>query len=291
MQLDVAAFQKLTGYSKRTVERAIATARDDVENSLIFRTCYSQRKWQILCSTVQRLDGLNMSEPFEADGKEKRIIKDHRSGTRIHSHQLALGPQKEFYGVVADESATDDEEDRAMPSTDPNQLEFEWNSKEAPWSERLEDSKANGATVEEQKEVARCYAQFLGLTAIFTNRQKSKSLLHYKGFPSGKQRNRRLPAHFNSQNCRGLAFHLLKSLKSCHYDNVKVRYEPKFAWRYAHNALMDGWTKKSIVQAYQNSLQIRHADATDEGIVYRPSSTVSLATEMLQKVGEKWRGK
>ena len=184
MRVDVTAFQKLTGYSKRTVERAIATARDDMENDLIFRSCYFNQRWQLLCSNVQRLDGLNISEPFESDGKKSASSKS--IGLK-NSHPSARSwSTKEFYGVT--ESPEEEVEEVTEAPADPNQLEFVWDSKQAPWHERLEDSKANGASLEEQKEVAKCYANFLGLKALFADRQKCQQPLLNKGFPIRKNK-------------------------------------------------------------------------------------------------------
>ena len=288
VSVDFGAIQKLTGYSKRTVERAIATARDSMDNDLVFRTCFSSsnRKWQILCSTTERLNGLKISEPFSYDGKEKRIIKDHKQGQQINTHQLRLGPQKEFFGTEAPQE--EEVEEVTEAPEDPNQLEFVWNSKKAPWNERLEDSKANGASLEEQKEVAKCYANFLGLKAIFSNRHFCQPPLLNKGFPKGKQRNGLRPASFNKSKLRGLTFHLLKSFKNQHYDNCKVVYSDQFAFSYCFDSLAAGYRKEDVLNCYREALIVRHADATDEGIRYVASSTISLAKELLKSKGKFW---
>ena len=71
------SFCQLTGLSIRTAKRALDVLRDG-ENDLVIRTIHQDRRWKIVCSTTERLYGLQRSEPFNMseDGlvREKGMI-------------------------------------------------------------------------------------------------------------------------------------------------------------------------------------------------------------------------
>lgn len=81
-----------------------------------------------------------------------------------------------------------------------------------------------------------------------------------------------------------------KELHPLHWDNCKVLYRFGHAFRYALRGLVAGYADEAIVRAYDAALHQRHKDATDSGLgsgnpkaKWEPSSTVSLAAEMLGK--------
>ena len=99
------------------------------------------------------------------------------------------------------------------------------------------------------------------------------------------------------------AFSLLSRLRGCHYDNCKVRFASRTAYRYAFRALQDGHDQARIVGCYEDALFVCHGFAVDRGahigkvVHFNPSSTVSKARKLLAKDGlsriermRKWYG-
>ena len=99
------------------------------------------------------------------------------------------------------------------------------------------------------------------------------------------------------------AFSLLSRLRGCHYDNCKVRFASRTAYRYAFRALQDGHDQTRIVGCYEDALFVCHGFAVDRSahigkvVHFNPSSTVSKARKLLAKDGlsrvervRKWYG-
>ena len=99
------------------------------------------------------------------------------------------------------------------------------------------------------------------------------------------------------------AFSLLSRLRGWHYDNCKVRFASRTAYRYALRALHDGHDQTRIVGCYTDALLVCHGFAVDRAahvgkvVHFNPSSTVSKARRFLAKDGlsrtervRKWYG-
>lgn len=85
-----------------------------------------------------------------------------------------------------------------------------------------------------------------------------------------------------------------------HWDNCKITWRFAHAFRFARRALTVGHSVAELVRAYDAALHQRHKDATDYGLnrgcvpaFWEPSSTVTLAAEMLRQDGrtveQRWR--
>lgn len=87
------------------------------------------------------------------------------------------------------------------------------------------------------------------------------------------------------------AFSLLRRLRNCHYDNCKVTFSSRAAYRYALGALADGHDQERIVRCYDEALLVCHAFAVDRSasagkvIFFNASSTISKARRLLAKDG------
>ena len=86
---------------------------------------------------------------------------------------------------------------------------------------------------------------------------------------------------------RKKAFALLEILQWEHWDNCKVRWNPKMAYCYLFQALEDGHGEKRILFCYQKALTICHSFAVDQRasrghiVFFSLSSTVSKARKQL----------
>lgn len=90
---------------------------------------------------------------------------------------------------------------------------------------------------------------------------------------------------------RKKAFSLLPSLAARHYDNCKVVFSRRAAFRYALGALADGHEQERIEAAYESALFVCHGFAVDRCaslgkiVFFNASSTVKKARERLADDG------
>ena len=86
---------------------------------------------------------------------------------------------------------------------------------------------------------------------------------------------------------RRKAFSLLAPLEGLHYDNCKVVFSRRTAFRYALGALIDGHDERRIEDAYERALFVCHGFAVDRAahtgtiLHFNASSTVKKARERL----------
>ena len=90
---------------------------------------------------------------------------------------------------------------------------------------------------------------------------------------------------------RKKAFALLQSLASAHWDNCKVIFTRRTAYRYALRALTDGHEERRILSCYSDALFVCHGFAVDQAgstgkiAFFNLSSTVTKARQLLAKDG------
>ena len=90
---------------------------------------------------------------------------------------------------------------------------------------------------------------------------------------------------------RKKAFALLRSLASAHWDNCKVIFTRRTAYRYALRALTDGHEERRILSCYSDALFVCHGFAVDQAgstgkiAFFNLSSTVTKARQLLAKDG------
>lgn len=102
---------------------------------------------------------------------------------------------------------------------------------------------------------------------------------------------------------KGKAFQLADELKKLHWDNCKVQFNSRIAFRFAFEALRDGHSQERILFCYEKSLVVCHGLAVDQAArtgqicFFVLSSTVSKARRMLASDGwtrrqrmERWCG-
>ena len=101
---------------------------------------------------------------------------------------------------------------------------------------------------------------------------------HYRGHPTdGRNTTSTLRVLGLSPGEIRLAHFIKRDLEVVHWDNCKVKYSAGMAFVFARDAIALSHERGAIIQAYSVALSRAHAMATDEGIHYQPSSTVSAA--------------
>jgi hypothetical protein len=90
---------------------------------------------------------------------------------------------------------------------------------------------------------------------------------------------------------RKKAFALLKRLADCHWDNCKVIFARRTAYRFALKSLTDGHEEQRILSRYSDALFVCHGFAVDQAAstgkitFFNLSSTVTKAGQLLAKDG------
>lgn len=90
---------------------------------------------------------------------------------------------------------------------------------------------------------------------------------------------------------RKKAFAMLKRLADCHWDNCKVTFASRTAYRFALKALTDGHEETRILSCYSDALFVCHGFAVDQAAstgritFFNLSSTVMKARQLLAKDG------
>lgn len=90
---------------------------------------------------------------------------------------------------------------------------------------------------------------------------------------------------------RKKAFAMLEPLAGCHWDNCKVTFARRTAFRFALNSLTDGHRVERILACYADALYVTHGFAVDQAastgklMFFNLSSTVVKARKLLARDG------
>lgn len=132
----------------------------------------------------------------------------------------------------------------------------------------------------------------LGRSFVLMVRSSSRPKIHHATATIGSQGDRyKRPDSPGFSRLRRFAFVIARECLEQHWDNCKVRPSLRHAFGFVLRWLMAGRLSQDIARAYSTALHRRHADATDYGlnhgnpatIAWEPSSTVSLASKILQE--------
>ena len=242
------SFCQLSGLSIRTAKRSLQTLRDE-NNDLVIRTIHQDRRWKVVASTTERLQGLKRSEPFNiSESGGKQIVKESKMGKEIKHEQLIVGKEKVYWNARTGDCLTTDQEVEGSNSENPKQMKLDFSV-----------SVKNGCA-------------YIGGNS---NEFKDKRGHQQAGFYAKKQ--------------RGLAWALARQMKRTHYDNMKVRHEMRHAFVYALESIKLNVKRQTIVKAYDMAAHEIHAEAVDQGITetgaWAPSSTIHRARRILREGG------
>jgi hypothetical protein len=251
VQIKLDEFAKLSGISRRTLERQLEKIRICPQTNVVVRVIHEDRRWKILASTSDRLYKLKRTEPFTRhESGKNRIVKIRKSGAQLNEEQLVLGKQAIYY--------------KAKPSTD--------------------DSKSNVP----DKEPANNPAQttFFGkLNEPTSNRRFS--FISKMREQQVVQRKKHHEVAFNQRLMKLSFFMARNDIQKLKWDNCKVAHSMPHAVSYCYKALKLGCNRRTIVKAYEIALHEIHAEAVDQGEtesgIWMPSSTIHRARNILSE--------
>ena len=294
--VDLAAFCRITGYSREHATRELADIRRD-HPELAFETklrCKKRRRpkrWGVIVAERRKLC---------FDGRS--LFYDVR-GRRLHNYTtLGRDGEKIVPTVNPPETAR---RSRGRPRQHPAVMDAllkEWHRltgvRDVPGESSRADSVcvnvSDTASVSNSDKAADSNSELCDGPYIRKDSFgiQQKDLYGARRFVAHLRDGREADVRTNARSrlCRK-AFSLLSRLRECHYDNCKVRFASRTAYRYALRALQDGHDQTRIVGSYEAALFVCHGFAVDRAahigkvVHFNLSSTVSKARKLLAKDG------
>ena len=306
--VDLAAFCRTTGYSREYATRELSDIRREnpelaFETKLRRKKGHRRKRWGVIVAERPKLC-------FD----ERSLFYDVR-GRRLHNYTtLARDGEKIVPTVTMTEAARKSPGRPRRPPEALDALLDEWHKLTGYQDTPGEGARSDSVRVNpsDTVSVSKSAKNSDGNSELCDSAYKRKDSFGIQ--QTALYGARRFVAQWREgekadgrTNARGRlarkAFSLLSRLRGCHYDNCKVRYASRTAYRYAFRALQDGHDQARIVSCYADALFVCHGFAVDHAahigkvVHFNPSSTVSKARKLLAKDGlsrtervRKWYG-
>ena len=276
--IDLAAFCRKTGYSREHTTRELSKLRRDGE--LAFETKMrtkgrdGTKKWGVIVADPSKLCFDKHSLFYDRRRKPLHNYTTLGHGGEKIAPTILIVPQKRPRGrpkkVQAQESVASKKQQLAAPDfTVPPHPKTPL--KTAAVNNRVCDN-ANtgedsfGIQQSDQYGAGRDVAQWRD----------------WKADPAGRK---------CAPELRKKAFAMLEPLAGCHWDNCKVTFARRTAFRFALNSLTDGHRAERVLACYADALYVTHGFAVDRAastgklMFFNLSSTVVKARKLLARDG------
>ncbi len=282
--VDLAAFCRITGYSREHATRELTRIRRE-GTGLVFETKLRDKK-----PNGRRTWGVIVADSAKLKYDKYSLFYDAQ-GCRLHNYTtLAAGGEKLEPTIVLHRSSPSA---RGRPRKHPplsHEIEEARLEKPAPATSNDPQETAGVFDFARSKENAEdCDIASIRKDSFGIQQPDSNGAL--RDFK--RQRGSELaPRGQHSRDpLRAKAFSLLRRLEGCHWDNCKVIFSSRTAFRYACRALSDGHEARRILNCYSDALHVCHGFAVDQACntgrvtFFAPSSTVSKALRLLAEDG------
>lgn len=306
--VDLAAFCRTTGYSREHVTRELAGIRRDnpdlaFETKLRCKKRRQRKRWGVIVAERRKLR-------FD----ERSLCYD-MSGRRLHNYTtLARDGEKIVPTVTMTEAAR---KPRGRPHRHPAVMDAlldEWHKLTGTQGAPIESGRSDSVRVDssDTASASKSDRNSDGNSELCDSPYKKKDsfgiqqtdLYGARRFVAQLRDGKKADERANARRrLARKAFSLLSRLRGCHYDNCKVRFGSRTAYRYAFRALQDGHDQTRVVSCYADALFVCHGFAVDRAahigkvVHFNPSSTASKARKLLAKDGlsrvervRKWYG-
>ena len=294
--VDLAAFCRITGYSREHATRELAIIRRDnpelaFETKLRCKKSRQPKRWGVIVAERRKLC---------FDGRS--LFYDVR-GRRLHNYTtLGRDGEKIVPTVNSPETARRSRGRPRQPPAVMDALLKEWNKLTGAQSVPVRSGRTDSVRVN-ASDTARvsksdkasdsnselCDGPYIRKDSFGI---QQKDLYGARRFVAQLRDGRTADGRANARSrLVRKAFSLLSRLRECHYDNCKVRFASRTAYRYALRALQDGHDQTRIVGCYEDALFVCHGFVVDRAghlgkvVYFNPSSTVSKARKLLAKDG------
>ena len=291
--VDLAAFCRITGYSRGHVMRQLTRIRRDnpelaFETKLRRKKSRKHKRWGVIVAERRKLCFDGRSLFYDARGK------------RLHNYTtLGRNGQKIVPTAALAETARKPRGRPRRPSTVMDALLKVWrkfvsapDEVERAESLRVNSSDKPSVSVSDKTSASNsrlCDRPYKEKDS-FGIQQKDlygagRDIAQWRGWEGA---GRRRPGQ---SRLRRKAFAFLRSLFGAHWDNCKVTFSRSTAYRYALLALVDGHDEERILARYSDALFVCHGFAVDRAAstgkitLFNLSSTVTKARQLLAKDG------
>ena len=283
--VDLRAFCRITGYSREHATRELTLIRRE-DTGLVFETKLRDKKpngrrtWGVIVADRAKLKYDKCSLFYDAQG------------CRLHNYTtLSAGGKKLQPTIVLCRSYP---RGRGRPRNHPPSLSHEIVDRREDKSKLVESANSPefagvSANSGSHENAGGCDIAYIEKDSFGI--QQSDSNGASRDFTRCRGPGPELRGQPRSAPLRSKAFSLLRRLEVCHWDNCKVIFARRTAFRYAYRALNDGHEVKRILNCYSDALYVCHGFAVDQAcstgrvIFFAPSSTVLKASKLLAKDG------
>ena len=264
--IDLAAFCRKTGYSREHATRELSKLRRDGE--LAFETKMRTKggrgwkKWGVIVADPAKLCFDKRSLFYDRRGRPLHNYTTLGNGGEKIVPTLLIVPQKRPRGRPRKAQVPHDSKGSSSPKTAPEKPAE--NNRVCDNANTREDS--YGIQQSDQYGAWRDVAQWRGWEEDAARRKSASAL-------------------------RKRAFAMLEPLAGCHWDNCKVTFARRTAFRFALASLTDGHRAERIVSCYADALYVCHGFAVDQAAstgkiaFFNLSSTVVKARKVLARDG------
>ena len=264
--IDLAAFCRKTGYSREHTTRELSKLRRDGE--LVFETKMrtkggrGPKKWGVIVADPSKLCFDKHSLFYDRRRKPLHNYTTLGHGGEKIAPTILMVPQKRPRGRPRKVQALHDSKVSSSPKTAPEKPAE--NNRVCDNANTREDS--YGIQQPDQYGAWRDVAQWRGWEEDAAKRKDASAL-------------------------RKRAFAMLGPLAGCHWDNCKVTFARRTAFRFALASLTDGHRAERILSCYADALYVCHGFAVDRAAstgkiaFFNLSSTVVKARKLLARDG------
>ena len=276
--IDISAFCRKTGYSREHATRELSKLRRNGE--LAFETkmrtkgTHGTKKW-----------GVIVADPAKLCFDKHSLFYDRR-GKRLHNYTtLAAGGEKIAPTItLPSPKRLRGRPRKARPQASPVA------GNDQPALSRVNASTWPETSPKESAENHRVCDNANTGEDSFGIQQSDKygagrDVAQWRGWEEDAARRKGAPA------LRRKAFAMLEPLAGCHWDNCKVTFASRTAFRFAFASLTDGHREERILSAYADALYVTHGFAVDQAAstgkitFFNLSSTVLKAQKLLARDG------
>lgn len=264
--IDLAAFCRKTGYSREHTTRELSKLRRDGE--FVFETKMrtkggrGPKKWGVIVADPAKLCFDKHSLFYDRRRKPLHNYTTLGHGGEKIAPTILMVSQKRPRGRPRKVEALDDSKVSSCPKTAPDPPAE--NNRVCDNANTRKDS--YGIQQSDQYGAKRDVAQWRDWKEDAAKRKSPSAL-------------------------RKRAFAMLEPLAGCHWDNCKVTFARRTAFRFAQNALTNGHRAERILSCYADALYVTHGFAVDQAAstgkirFFNLSSTVVKASELLARDG------
>ena len=264
--IDLAAFCRKTGYSREHTTRELSKLRRDGE--LVFETKMrtkggrGTKKWGVIVADPSKLCFDKHSLFYDRRRKPLHNYTTLGHGGEKIAPTILMVPQKRARGRPRIVQVLHDSKVSAPPKTASDKPAE--NNRVCDNANTRKDS--YGIQQSDQYGAWRDVAQWRGWEEDAAKRKGASAL-------------------------RKKAFAMLKPLAGCHWDNCKVTFARRTAFRFALTSLTDGHPAERILSCYADALYVCHGFAVDQAAstgkirFFNLSSTVVKARKLLARDG------